>query len=100
MNRPEEFSFRLYVAGPTANSQRAIANLSALCQAHLPGRHRIEIVDVHDEPERAMTDRVFLVPSLVILEPQPTRRIIGTLSNTDAVLENLGLAPQPIGAAA
>lgn len=100
MNRPAEFSFRLYVAGATINSQRAIANLSALCLAHLPGRHRIEIVDVQENPERALADRVFLVPSLVILEPARVRTIIGTLSHVDSVLEILGLTPLPTSAAA
>lgn len=95
MIRPADFSFRLYVGGETTNSRRAIGNLSALCLAHLPGRHKIEIVDVHKEPGRALADRVFLVPSLVILEPPPVRRIIGTLSDAEAVLDNLGLAPQP-----
>lgn len=98
MNQPVEFSFRLYVAGATSNSCRAVANLSSLCEAHLPGRHRIEIVDVHEDPDRALVDRVFLVPSLVILEPPPVRRIVGTLGHADSILEHLGLPPKSVDA--
>ena len=100
MSRPAKFSFRLYVAGGSPSSRRAIANLSALCLAHLPGRHKIEVVDVLDEPERPFADRVLLVPSLVVLEPLPVRTIVGTLSQAAAVLENLGLTPQQVGVAA
>lgn len=95
-----DFTFRLYVAGGSSNSRKAIANLSALCLAHLPGRHTIYIVDVLEEPDRALCDSVFLVPSLLILAPLPVRRIVGTLSDAGAVLESLGLTPQPSGATA
>ena len=98
MNQPPEFSFRLYVAGDTNNCRRAAANLSALCRTRLPARHQIEIVDIGDEPNRALADRVFLVPTLIILAPSPIRRIIGTLNDADAVLENLGLSRLPADA--
>ena len=85
------FKFRLYVAGDTQNSAQAIANLGALCRAHLPDQHEIEIVDVLREPKRALTDCIFMTPTLVKLTPSPFKKIIGTLRQTQVVLETLGL---------
>jgi circadian clock protein KaiB len=86
--------FRLYIAGDAQNSVQAIANLSALCRNHLPGRHNIEVVDVFREPKRALSDGIFLTPTLVVLTPGPSKKIIGTLRNTDTVLQALGLEAQ------
>ena len=72
---------------------QAVANLTALCRAHLPGRHRIEVVDVFREPGRALADHILLTPTLIALAPLPVRRIVGTLSQTQPVLEALGLSP-------
>ena len=85
------FVFRLYVAGDALNSVRALANLKALCEAHLPDRHQIEVVDVFKEPKRALADRIFMTPTLVKLGPPPVLRIVGTLSQSQIVLEALGL---------
>jgi circadian clock protein KaiB len=76
------FKFRLYVAGDAWNSVQAIANLTALCRAHLPGAHQIEVVDVLWEPQRAVADRVRMTPTLVKLSPGPMQRFVGTLSPT------------------
>jgi circadian clock protein KaiB len=92
MSRRPIFKFRLYVAGGALNSAQAIANLTALCRAHLPDRHDIEIVDVLREPKRALTDGILMTPTLVKLAPSPGRRIVGTLSQTQPVLQALGLA--------
>jgi circadian clock protein KaiB len=93
MNRSPLFRFRLYVAGDTQNSAQAVANLVALCQAHLPDRHEIEVVDVFREPKRALADGIFMTPTLVKLGPPPVRRIVGTLILTGHVLHALGLEP-------
>lgn len=85
------FKFRLYVAGDAPNSVQALGNLSALCRAHLPDRHEIEVVDVFREPKRALADGIFMTPTLVKLAPLPLRRIVGTLSQTQPVLWALGL---------
>jgi circadian clock protein KaiB len=85
------FKFRLYVAGDTQNSVHAVANLRALCDAHLQDHHEIEIVDVFRDPERALTEGIVMTPTLIRLEPQPPRRIVGTLAHTEAVLQTLGL---------
>jgi circadian clock protein KaiB len=89
--RAQSFKFRLYVADRTPNSALAMANLTALCRTHLPGRHEIEIVDVLRRPERAMADGVFMTPALVKITPSPVIRLIGTLTRTEATLQALGL---------
>ena len=91
MNPRSSFKFRLYVAGDTPNSTQARANLGALCRENLPDRHDIEIVDVFREPKRALADGIFMTPTLVKLLPSPVRKIIGTLSQTQSVLQALGL---------
>ena len=91
MSRRGQFKFRLYVAGDTQNSARAVANLAALCRAHLPDLHHIEIVDVFREPQRALADGILMTPTLVKLAPSPARSIVGTLSQTRSVLQALGL---------
>jgi circadian clock protein KaiB len=89
--RAPPFKFRLYVADRTPNSALAMANLTALCRTYLPDRHEIEIVDVLRKPERAMADGIFMTPALVKLSPLPIVRVIGTLSQTQATLQALGL---------
>jgi circadian clock protein KaiB len=91
MSRHAIFKFRLYVAGDALNSAQALANLGALCREYLPDRHEIEVVDVFCEPKRALTDAVNMTPTLVKLAPAPVRRIVGTLGQTQLVLQALGL---------
>jgi circadian clock protein KaiB len=92
MSRRAQFKFRLYVAGDAQNSAQAVANLNALCRAHLPDRCDIEVVDVFREPKRALADGILMTPTLVKLAPSPApKRIVGTLSQTQPVLQALGL---------
>lgn len=91
MKRPVMFKFQLYIAGDALNSAQALVNLTALCQAHLAGRYEIEVVDVFKYPHRALADAIFMTPTLVKLAPSPVRRIVGTLSQTQTVLQALGL---------
>jgi circadian clock protein KaiB len=91
MSRRLKFKFRLYVAGDALNSAQAVANLTAICHTHLPDRYDIEVVDVFREPKRALADGILMTPTLVKLAPSPVRRIIGTLSQTQPVLQALGL---------
>lgn len=91
MSRSVMFKFRLYVAGDALNSAQALANLTALCRAHLPDRHEIEVVDVFKAPQRALIDGIFMTPTLVKLAPSPVRMIVGTLSETQTVLQALEL---------
>lgn len=91
MARVPKFRFRLYIAGDTENSARALSNLRALCEKLLENRHEIEIVDISREPGRALEDRIFMTPTLVKLAPAPVQKIIGTLSNTESIVQALGL---------
>jgi circadian clock protein KaiB len=93
MSRRPLFKFRLYVATGTLNSTQAMANLNSLCRAHLAGRHEIEVVDVFREPQRALAEEIRMTPTLLKLAPLPARRIVGSLSQTQRVLEALGLGP-------
>jgi circadian clock protein KaiB len=91
MTRRSTYKFRLYVADDTINSAQATANLHALCKTHLPGRHEIDIVDVFKDPQRAILEGIRMTPTLLRLAPLPIRRIVGTLVDTQRVLETLGL---------
>jgi circadian clock protein KaiB len=91
VSRHPYFKLRLYVAGDAPNSAQAIANLGALCRAHVSDRHEIEIVDVLREPKRALADGVFMTPTLVRLGPAPVVRITGTLSVAQPIMHALGL---------
>jgi circadian clock protein KaiB len=95
MKRGVHFQFCLYVAGDGPNSVQAVANLTALCDGHLPGRHTVEVVDVLKQQRRALEDGVMLTPLLVKLAPAPVRKIIGTLSLRDPLLQALGLPLTP-----
>jgi circadian clock protein KaiB len=92
MPRSSRFKFRLYLAGSTPNSALAEVNLAAFCRVHLSGRYEIEVVDVFREPQRAMTDGIFITPTLIKFAPSPVRMIVGNLSRTESVLDALGLA--------
>lgn len=82
--------FRLYVVGDSPYSQRALANFLAIAKERLAGRYELEVVDVAEEPLRALNDGVIVPPLLVRLSP-PIRRIVGDLSKTELVLLALGL---------
>jgi circadian clock protein KaiB len=77
--------FRLYVVGDLPNSRRAIQNLLAYCNEHLPGRHRIEVLDVLEVPLRALADHILLTPQLVVVSAGGTRHIVGDLSEPSAI---------------
>ena len=82
---------RLYVAGGAPNSAQAIANLEAICQEYLKDGHRLEVVDVIEEPERALADGILVTPSLAKLSPLPGAQVVGNLSDKTKVLLALGL---------
>ena len=88
------FLLRLYTAGPTEQSTRAVVNLRALCEKHLKGRYDLEVVDLFQEPERAAKDQIIAAPTLAKLLPLPARRFIGDLSETGRILKGLGLLPE------
>ena len=96
MGEHPQFKFRLFIAGESANSTRAIANLNALCREHLKDCHQIEIVDVLRDPRKALDAKVLLTPTLVIEAPLPVRRIIGNLSKPGTILEAIGFWDQTL----
>jgi circadian clock protein KaiB len=87
----ECWQLRLYIAGQSAKSLTALANLTDLCQEYLPARHRIEIIDLVEHPRLAAGDEIIAIPTLVRRIPAPSRRIIGDLSDTARVLAGLQL---------
>jgi circadian clock protein KaiB len=92
--KPEVWKLRLYVAGQTPKSIRALDNLKVLCERHLKGRYRIEVIDLLENPQMARGNQIVATPTLERDLPQPVRKIIGDLSNTERVL--IGLALQPV----
>ena len=87
----EKYNLRLYVAGQTPKSLAALANLRQICEAHLPGRYAVEVIDLMDNPQLAAKDQILAVPTLVRELPEPLKRIIGDLSKTDRVLVSLDI---------
>ena len=91
----EVWKLRLYVAGQTPKSLVAFANLERLCEDHLKGRYTIEVIDLVETPRRAKDDQILAVPTLVRKLPEPVRKVIGDLSDTERVLVGLDLIPAP-----
>ena len=87
--KPQVWKLRLYVAGQTPKSIRAFANLKVLCETHLKGRYQIEVIDLLERPQLARGDQIIAIPTLVRKLPEPFRKIIGDLSNTERVLVGL-----------
>jgi circadian clock protein KaiB len=87
------YVLRLYVAGQTPKSMTALANLKKICEEYLEGRYQIQVVDLLKNPQLASGDQILAVPTLVRRLPEPIRKIIGDLSNTERVLIGLDLVP-------
>ncbi len=89
MTKPASYELRLYVAGQTAKSLAAFANLQRICETHLAGQYRIEIIDLTKSPKLAAGDQILALPTLVRRLPKPIKKIIGDLSNEERVLVGL-----------
>jgi circadian clock protein KaiB len=87
----EKWELRLYVAGQTPKCVKAVANLQRLCEEHLAGQYRIEVIDLMEHPQLAEGDQILAIPTLVRKLPEPVKKIIGDLSNTERVLVGLDL---------
>ncbi len=87
----KEWELRLYVAGMTPKCVEAFSNLKKICEAHLKGCYSIEVVDLLDNPQLAKGDQILAIPTLVRKLPEPIKKIIGDLSNTERVLVGLDL---------
>lgn len=90
-----KFVLRLYVAGTRSASLRAVANIKRICDRHLSGRYRLDVVDLYQQPARAKEDNVVAAPTLVRTEPGPIRKIVGDLSDEHRVLAGLGIRGTP-----
>lgn len=93
-NAPERWDLRLYVAGESDRSKKAISNLKKICETHLRDAYSIEVIDLLKNPGLARGDQIVAVPTLVRKLPEPMRKIIGDLSNEDRVLVGLDLRPR------
>ena len=90
----ERWDLRLYVAGQTPKSIAAFSNLKRVCEEHLAGKYRLEVIDLIKNPQLAEGDQIVAIPTLVRALPEPVRKIIGDLSNTERVLIGLQLRAQ------
>ena len=92
--KSEIWELRLYVAGQTPNSMKALANLRKIAEDYLKGKYTIEVVDLIKNPQLAAGDQILAIPTLVRKLPEPLRKIIGDLSNTERVLVGLDIRPK------
>lgn len=90
----DTWELRLYVAGQSSKSMAAFANLKKICEEHLPGRYSIEVIDLLESPQLAKGDEIVAIPTLVRRLPEPIRKIVGDLSNTEKTLVGLQLRPR------
>ena len=90
----EIFVFSLYIAGMNPRSRRAVDNLTKLCEQHLAGRYRIQVVDIYQQPELARAEQLVAAPTLVRTLPLPLRRFVGDLADTKRVLMRLNIRPK------
>ncbi len=86
-----KYILRLFVTGLLPNSVRAIKNIKAICEQYLKGNYDLEIVDIYQQPELAVTEQIIVIPVLIIKSPLPEKRLIGDLSNYDKVYEILNI---------
>jgi circadian clock protein KaiB len=93
-SKEEFWDQKLYVAGQTPKSIAAVANLRRLCDEHLAGRYRVEVIDLVKNPQLARGDQILAIPTLVRRLPEPMRKIIGDLSNQERVLVGLDVRPR------
>jgi len=89
----DKWDLRLYVAGQTPRSVAAFANLKRICEEHIPGRYKIEVIDLVKHPQLAAGDQILAIPTLVRKLPQPLRKIVGDLRDVEKALVGLQLRP-------
>ena len=92
--RKQRYALRLYVAGMTPRSARAIANIKAICEEHLKGLYNLQVIDLYQQPVLAEGEQIIAVPTLIRKLPPPLRRLIGDLSDREQVLIGLDLKPK------
>jgi circadian clock protein KaiB len=91
MTDPDRWVLKLYIAGQTPKSLTALQNLNKICETYLAGCYRIEVIDLVENPALAREHQIVAIPTLIKNLPEPLRKIIGDLSNTEKVLKGLDL---------
>lgn len=89
--RVKKYILRLYIAGLTPQSTKAVNNIKIICEEHLKGHYDLQVIDIYQQPVLARGEQIIAAPTLVKKLPAPLRRIIGDMSNTDRVLVGLDL---------
>ena len=89
----KKYVLRLYVAGQTPKSSRAITNIKSICEQHLKGRYELQVIDIYQQPTLAEGEQIIAVPTLVKKLPLPLRRFIGTMADEERILMGLDLIP-------
>ncbi len=92
VNESPEYVLRLFIAGATPNSVRAVNNIRVLCETHLQGRYALQIIDVYQDAALAQEEQIIALPLLIKKSPLPERKLIGDLSQTEKVINALGLS--------
>ena len=90
----ETWILRLYIAGQTPRSLRAVANIQRICAENLEGHYQLEVIDLYQQPQLAQGEQIIAVPTLIRRLPDPLRMVIGDMSNTERVLVGLDLLPK------
>ena len=98
--RKGPYQLRLYVAGSTPQSQRAIANIKHICETYLAGRFDLEVIDIYQQPKLTEGEQIIAAPTLIKKLPPPLRRFVGDLSNLERILVGLDLRPRKSGGGA
>ena len=91
--KPLAYAMKLYVTGATPRSTQAVTNLRRLCDQYLPGRYKLEVIDIYQQPALARQGQVIAAPTLVRTLPSPLRRFIGDMSNVAHLLSGLDIQP-------
>ena len=91
----KNYVLRLYVSGMTSRSMAAIENIQAVCEAHLQGSYKLQVIDIYQQPELASSAQIIAAPTLIKQLPLPLRKLVGDFSEKEQVLVGLGLAPRP-----
>jgi circadian clock protein KaiB len=89
----EPIVLRLYIAGTAYRSARAVERVKQICEGCLSGRYFLEVIDLYQQPALAQRDQIVALPTLIRLSPAPPRRVVGDMTDTERVLEGLGVRP-------
>jgi len=93
-SQEQRYLLRLFVTGMTPRSTEAVASIKTICEEHLKGRYDLEVIDLYQHPELAKEAQILAAPTLVKQLPEPLRRLIGNLADTERVLIGLDLRPR------